>query len=478
MSHATEKKTDQKKTKQPMWDGTKPWHALRSRITAGDAEGVHEVLEFLTPGQVARAMTRLDGEETQALLTLLEPEEAADLVEELPDAQGADIIEELPANQAAAIVDEMDSDQRVDLLGEMDQDDAEAILSAMDPEEAEDARHLLEYEEDSVGGAMVSEFLSYPQDTPVADVLAAIQENAEHYSDEDLLYVYVESGRGTLIGVARLRDLVLSRAGLTLQDIMIVNPVYVLADMKLEELGHLFDRYTFRDVPVTNADGKLVGVARRGDVEEALGEAQERNFLRFTGIVGGEELRSMPVYERATRRLAWLGPNLVLSFAAAIVILLFEDTITTFGSVLVLFIPVIGNMCGCTGNQAVAVSIREMALGLVQPSDFMRVWLKELPVGLVNGCILGTAIGGAAFALGHFFPDKAPPILGLFIGAAFLVNTVISVSLGGLIPLFLRMLGLDPALGSPPLLTTLSDMIGLLLMFGMVYFANEFGWLA
>lgn len=461
----------------PDWTDRHPWDVLRERIAAEDAPGVNEVLDYLTPGQVARALTRLDGEEMHALMLLLDPEEAADLFEELSDAQGADIIEELPPHKAAAIVDEMDSDRRADLLGELHEDDAEAILRAMDPEEAQDARRLLEYEDDSVGAAMVSEFVSFPQGTLVADVVKDLRENAEKYADEDVQYVYAESEHGTLVGVVRLRDLILTRPGLRLKDIMIVNPIYVLVDMKLEELSDLFDRYPFREVPVTDHQGHLVGVARRGDVEEALGEAQERSFLRYSGIVGGEELRSMPVVERAIRRLAWLGPNLLLSFVAASVILWFEDTITSFGSVLVLFIPVLGNMCGCTGNQAVAVSIREMALGLIEPSDFVRVWLKEMPVGLLNGLILGSVIGVGAFVLGLIAPGDPSPYLGVFIGLAFLANTLVSVSLGGLIPLLLRTIHLDPALGSPPILTTLTDMIGLLLMFGFVYGASEIGWL-
>jgi magnesium transporter len=193
-----------------------------------------------------------------------------------------------------------------------------------------------------------------------------------------------------------------------------------------------------------------------------LGEEHERVFLRFSGIIGGEEIRSMPLRERAMRRLAWLGLNSMLSLLAASVVLLFEGTINEL-FVLVFFMPVIANLSGCSGNQAVAVSIRELAVGLIQPKDFMLVWRKEFMVGLINGAAIGLILGGVALLLSVTF-WHASPLIGVVIGLAFLVNTVIAVSLGGLIPLMLKRIGADAALGAPPILTTLTDMCGFLIV--------------
>lgn len=433
-----------------------PWEEIEEIVAAQDADYLDQYLQRLNPAEVARAISRLD-EDTQAgVLTLLEPEDAADLIEELSDVQGADLIEDLPAEQAALIVDEMESDVRVDLLQELDKEDAEAILARMDPLEAANARKLLAYAADTAGGIMITEFLAYEMDMKVADVLEDLRKNVEIYSDLNIQYIYVVNQKRTLVGVIPLRNLILSKPDKSLVSIMITNPLYVLVDTTLEELEQIFDRYTIIGLPVTDNAGRLVGVALRADVEEALGEQAAGALTSFSGIVGGDELRSMPVYLRSFRRMSWLSFNLVLSIIAASVIIHYEQTIHTLVA-LAFFIPVIGNMSGCSGNQAVGVSIRELTLGVIKPEDWRRVFLKELQVGLINGLLLGLLLTVVALLL-----DKGVYI-GLVAGLALALNTLVALSLGGLVPLILRKFDVDPALSAPPIVTTLSDMCGFLI---------------
>jgi len=435
------------------------WERLETLVEAGDAKRLEDYLSTLSSADIARAISRLDEDDRAGLLTLLEPEDAADLIEELSDVQGADLIEDLPAHRAAAIVDEMESDHRVDILGELDDEDVEAILRAMDPEEAKDARQLLTYEEDSAGGIMVTDFLLYRETMTVAEVLEDLRRNAEEYADYTVLYLYVENAKGVLIGVVPMRDLVLKPGGAALRSIMIVNPISVATDTSLDEVEQLFDRYGFVGVPVTDRYGRIAGVVRRADAEQAHGERTERTFMRLSGIVGGDELRSMPMVSRTFRRMAWLGLNLILSVLAATVIFLFEDVIEQV-VVLAVMIPIICNMSGCSGNQSVAVSIRELALGLIKPRDFLLVLTKEAQVAAVNGVVLGGLLALLAFAV------KGNPYLGLVVGAALALNTILSATLGGVIPLFLRRLNIDPALAAAPILMTVVDMCGFFLILG------------
>lgn len=450
------------------------WIRIAELVQDANRESLHEYLDTLSPGEIARALSRLPEQTRTDLFVLLGPEASADLIEGLSDTQGSDLIEVLEAAVAAAIVDELESQHRADILGEMDEEDAEAILQAMDPEEALDARSLLRYDEETAGGIMVTEFVLYRADTPVWKVLEDLRANAETYSDYGVQYVYVESERGTLIGVVRLRDLVLSAGEKRLRDIMIGNPLYVLADTALEEVVQFFDRYPFYSVPVTDESQRMVGVVRRAHVEEAVGEGHERNLLRFGGIIGGEELRSMPARERVSRRLVWVGVNLPLSMLAATTLPFFEATILGLPAIL-FFIPIIGNLCGCSGNQAVAVSIRELALGLIKPEDGWRVIGKELQVGLVNGAVLALAITCVALGMDYVRGYQAP-IVALLIGLAFLINTVNAVCLGGIVPLALRRLKLDPALGAPPILTTLTDMCGFFILLTLATLAIRGGY--
>ncbi|MCC6490156.1 MAG: magnesium transporter [Candidatus Hydrogenedentes bacterium] len=444
------------------------WEHIEELVARQDSRALAGYLDTLSPSDLARAVSRMSDEHRSAMLTLLDPEDAADLIEELHEAQGADLIEDLPVEQAAAIMDEMDSDIRADVLNELDRSDLEAILLEMTPEEAKDARALLVYPPDTAGGLMITEYLAYSDKLRIHDVLNDLRENAETYSDYGVQYVYVVSDKGMLVGVVRLRDLVLSPGSTPLSKIEIPNPISVSVDATLPELEQVFDRHAFFGVPVVDNFGKLVGVVERADVEEAHGEVAEKTFLRFGGIVGGDELRNMPLRSRTIRRLAFLTPNIFLNMIAASVISIYEGTLTRVIA-LAVFLPIISDMSGCTGSQAVAVSIRELSLGLIKPRDLVRVWWKEVQVGVVNGITLGIMVGIVAYLW------KGELYLALVVSGALSINTLIAASMGGIIPLVLKALKLDPALAAAPILTTITDMCGFFLSLSLAAIALEAG---
>lgn len=446
-----------------------PWEVIREFIETRNAAGLGDFLDSLPPGDTARAFSRLDENECNEVLRLLEPEDAADILEEMADAQGADIIEDLPVEDAADILEEMESDRRADILAEMDVEDAEAILRKMDPEEAQDARALLRYDPNTAGGIMVTEFYVYPETATVAEVQNDLHRKSETEGDTGVQYVYVESSRHALLGVLRLRDLFFVPLNTHIKTLMIANPIFVFTNTPLEELDDLFERYPFWGLPVVDESGVMAGVVRQADVVEAWGEQQGTSLLRFGGIVFGEEFRNMPLFERSSRRISWLFLNMALSMLAASVILGHQETVSRLFA-LVFFMPIICNMSGCSGNQAVAVSIRELALGMIKPEDYWHVWVKEVQVGLINGTILGGTLGLVASLFWH---ESAT--LGLVVGSAFALNTLVAVSMGGLIPLLLRRFKIDPALGAPPMLTTMTDMCGFTLVLGLARAAIELG---
>ena len=434
----------------------RPWEDLLEIVRSGDGEALSRFLEERGGGEIARALSRLDEDDTNSLLTLLDPEQAADLIEQLSDVQGAEMLGDLPADLAAAIVDEMESDDRADVLGEIHTDTAEAILLEMDPEEAADARQLMTYEADTAGGIMITEYLAYPVTQTVGDVVSDLRQKAEEYADYSVQYVYTIEEDGTLAGVVPLRDLILSPQRRPLKSVMIASPASVKVDARLDELDNFFSRRQFFGVPVIDWSGKLVGVVRRIDVEEAYTEEADRAFLRFSGIVGGDELRSMGLFSRTFRRLSWLSVNVFLNFIAASVIARYTHVLEEV-ILLAVFLPIISDMSGCSGNQSVAVSIRELSLGVITPRDFMRVVWKEGQVGIINGFFLGLLLVGLAVVW------KGNLGVGLVAGIALALNTVLSVCLGGVIPLMLRSMKIDPAIAASPMLTTVTDMCGFFL---------------
>jgi len=340
----------------------------------------------------------------------------------------------------------------------------------MRPDEAEDARALLAYGQKTAGGLMITEYLAYNAKLTIDDVLHDLRSNAERYSDYAVQYVYVISETGVLEGVVRLRDLVLSPGHTPLSAIAIGNPFQVRDTDTLSDLAQFFSRHIFFGVPVVDNFKRLVGVVQRADVQKASGEAAMNTFQRFAGIIGGDELRSMPVRIRSSRRLAFLSVNILLNLISASVIAVYEETLQAVIA-LAVFLPILSDMSGCSGNQSVAVSIRELSLGLVQPRDFLRVWWKEAQVGIINGFALGFMLSAVAFIW------KGSIVLALVVGMALAVNTLLSVCLGGLIPLTIRRIGIDPALAASPILTTFTDMLGFFLALSFAAICLSYGWL-
>ncbi|SDZ96130.1 magnesium transporter [Desulfuromusa kysingii] len=431
----------------------KLWEELSSQINTDDPQQIVAFLDKITPADTALAVSRLNPEEQTRLLTLLNPEDAADVIADISDTQGADLIEELQPGHAAAILEELDSDHIVDILGELDEADASAIIDQMTPVEAEKARQFLTYAPDSAGGLMISEYLDFQSNQTVQDVLEELQNNREKYAEYDVQYLYVTDDNNHLQGVLRLRDLLFPKRTTKLASLMISNPFRVNANDSLLQLHNFFEEHNLFGVPVVNDDSRLLGIVLPEAVAEEKHNRSTDQFLGFSGIIGGEEFRSMPLLARSGRRLSWLSLNVVLNILAASVIAFYQDTLAAVIA-LAVFLPMVSDMSGCSGNQAVAVSMRELSLGLVRPTELLRVLAKEASLGVLNGLALGILLGAIAYVW------KGNAFLGLVVGGALAVNTIVAVSLGGLIPLLLKRAKLDPALVSSPLLTTVTDMCG------------------
>ncbi len=407
-----------------------------------------------------REITQLSPKERDLVIKALPLEMAADLIEEAPNEIAVDLLERLEADTAARIIDSLDSDLQADVIGDMDLADADAILAEMNDEHAADVRRLAAYEDDTAGGLMIAETFTFSETDTISNVLARLStddddESFERYRGQ---HPYVLDKNNRLVGVISLRALLTSRRAASLTSIM-VPPITVEASLPIEDLADLFDKYDFLGLPVLEKDGSLVGVVSRRAVIDAVLERSQLQSLKHHGLVG-DELRSMPLLLRSRRRLSWLSANIVLNIIAASVISAYEETLAAVIAIAI-FLPMVSDMSGCSGNQAVGVSMRELTLGLVKPRDVWRVWLKEASVGLLNGIVLGILIGLVAWAW------KGNAYLGLVIGLALALNTVIAVSIGGLVPLVLKRFGQDPAVASGPLLTTVTDMAGFFLVLSL-----------
>ncbi|TWU25061.1 Magnesium transporter MgtE [Novipirellula galeiformis] len=438
----------------------RPWEELLRLAQEGTSVELEDYVSQLSTADQCLALSRLDEAEETQVLEALKAEDAAELISHLPEVEAARMLGLLDTSTAAAIVQEMPSDEQADVLGDLSDAQAEAILDELPREEAAAVRELSSYDDDEAGGMMVREMLRFSDQMSVRDVIQDLSDHGEDYSDFDVRYAYVCDSDDRLVGVLPMQNLLFVKRAERLADLMIVNPISVQAKASLDDLVELFDAHNYLAVPVVDEEGKLQGIVHREAVDYEETRAIESDYLKSQGIVGGEELRTMPLWLRAKRRLSWLSINVFLNIGAAAVIAYFQDTLQAVIA-LAVFLPIISDMSGCSGNQAVAVSMRELSLGLVRPTEMLRVWWQEVSVGLINGAALGLLVAILAVLF------NGNPYLGIVVGIALFTNTIIAVSIGGVVPLLLKRFGFDPAVASGPLLTTVTDMCGFFLVLGL-----------
>jgi len=434
--------------------------SLEEAIVAADERQVTEIVESISRQEALRQISLLRADERDQLTTILTPETAADLIEEAPAELAVAMIEGLKSSAAAKVMEELPSETQADIVQDMTEKNAEAILSEMDAESAEDVRKLTQYDPDTAGGLMGLESFSFLASETVRTVLNRVIEGDEEFERHRGQHPYIVDDNGKLVGVVSLRSLLSNKPSVRLSDIM-VTPISVSPETSQDELVILFDENPFLGIPVVDSQGILLGIVSRLEVSEAELIRTEHESLSRQKI--GDELRSMSTLLRSRRRLAWLSSNIVLNIIAASVISAYEETLAAVIAIAV-FLPMVSDMSGCSGNQAVGVSMRELSLGLTRPIDLFHVLKKELSVGVINGIVLGILIGIVAW----IWKDNA--YLGVVIGLALSINTLIAVSIGGTVPLMLKHFGIDPAVASGPLLTTVTDMAGFFLVLSLASF--------
>ncbi len=442
---------------------------LANLIWERDRAALTRFINDMPPADLSLVLSRLDSSDRSELLEILDAEDAAILILNLKELSPQELLSKVSPETAARILHELPSNLETDFIAGLKTQTAEKILALLPEREMDDVRALAKYASDVAGGLMATEILQFPDAASVQQVVENLRQNAAVYANYNIQYIYVTRQEEQLVGVLKVRDLLLSDADTVLGDLTTEQPVTVDHLAPLEELSDIFDRHRFLGLPVVE-DGRLVGVVRRAAVEEAISEKMARQFRLVQGIIGGEEVRTMPVGLRSGRRLAFLSANIVLNVVAASVIVYFEDTLASLIA-LAAFLPIISDMSGCSGNQAVAVSMRELALGLVRPREVLRVLVKEVSVGLVNGVALGVLLGLVAWLW------RGNPTLGIIVGAALALNTIVAVAIGGAVPLVLKGVGIDPALASGPILTTVTDICGFFLALGFAALALAHGYL-
>ncbi len=413
------------------------------------------VLRRLRPADQAELLSRLEEDEQVRLLQLLTPEEAALILEELSDVEAADLAEALPRSVLGPIVREMSPDEAVDLLQEVEPEVAEEILPALEEDEVSP---LLLHPEDTAGGLMTSTFLALRLRTPVGEALEAYR---RWQPDEDFHYLFVVDAQGRLRGVVSLGQLVKADPSLPVSAVMDPDVLSVPVGTDQEECARLMSRYGLELLPVVDEEGRLVGVITAEDVMEVLEEEATEDIHRL----GGAEPLEAPyleagILEMFRKRVGWLLLLFLGGTLTGTVMQLFEKELATVLS-LSYFIPLVLGTGGNSGSQTTATVIRALALGEIRLRDALRVLWREVRVGLLLGASMAIIGYGRALLWG------TSSQVAIAVGVALILVVLWAVAVGSLLPLFARLLRLDPAVVSGPMMSTLVDATGLFLYFSV-----------
>lgn len=424
----------------------------------GDFERLADLAGRLHPSDIADLVASASPEGRLRILQALPVATASETLAEMEeDEDRAQLLVALDAARGAELVRELADDDAADLMGELDPEDRDRLLAALPRREADDIRDLLRFGEDTAGGLMTTALISVSSDSTAQDAILEVRRRGRDV--DDLYTVFVVDELGKLEGTVPLDALILADPRDPVASLAEPSGATVHPDTDQEEVGRFMGRYNLADVPVVNRSGVLLGRVTFDDVADVMEEETTEDILRLAGLSEDEELKAG--WRGAVRtRLPWLLLNLATAVVAASVILRYKDIVE--GIVFLAFLmPVIAALGGNTGTQALAVTIRRIAVGEhLRPSRF-GVVRKEVLVGLLNGLVLGLCF--AAFA---FFVDGSMR-MGVVVLLAMWANVLVAGFAGAMIPTVLDRLGVDPAVASSVFVQTLTDLVGFTMVLGL-----------
>jgi magnesium transporter len=426
----------------------------RGLLEQGEFDSALAFFRQMHPVDQAEVLVGLTQTAKQQLLTELGPDENAEILEHVEPEEAVQVLEGIENPVVAQILDETSPDVAADILKDMPQERSREILAGM--QESGAVVPLLEHAHDTAGGLMVPDYPVVRESLSAANALDRLRLMGPRAEDFGSIFVIDDDNR--LVGTVSITRLALARPSTVIVDLVQREFVSVRTDTDQEESARLMERYNVNELPVLDQEGRLVGVILAEDMVDVVEEEATEDMYRMAGVPG--ERTFGPLRASMRRRLPWLYLNLITAFLAASVISLFESTIARVVA-LAVFLPVVAGMGGNAGTQTLTVVVRSMALGELPLRQGFRLLALELSLGVINGLLLGIAVGLVAFLW------KGTPMLGVVLGLAMLGNMLVAALAGAGVPLLLRSLNLDPAVSSAVFVTTFTDVLGFLLFLGL-----------
>jgi len=437
-------------------------HSFEMYLQDPDESNIH-------PSDIAYLLKKVRKKETkEAFLTLLEkiPHDVlGDVLLELPEKIKDEALEALSTEVLAGALGHLESDDATDLvhdIGDLDEDKSEAVVAHLDEEDREDIDKLRRYEEDQAGAWMQTELFDAKLEESVQEAIDRLRHLKAEGELENIYQLFLVDENQRLLAGISLEDLIVMDFTRKFKDVLAEDEYHFLsveATEEIEEVAKMFEQYDLSVLAVVDWQGKLVGRITSDDIYDVIEEKATEQIYKLAGVDDDAEQEER-VYGVFKKRASWLGVNLITAILASIVIGVFDATLAAFIPLAILM-PIVASMGGNAGTQTLTVMVRQMALGDIDFENAKEAIRKEFLVALFNGLLFAIIVGFVAYFWFHI------ELLGLVIALAMIFNLLMAGIFGALIPLFLKRIDVDPAVGSTVLLTTVTDVLGFFSFLGL-----------
>jgi magnesium transporter len=427
-----------------------------------DPSQLEELMEEIHDEDLADLLGLLDEDEAAQILRTLKAKDAAPIFERLHEDTQEAMVEQLGLESIAPIAAQMAADERTDLIEALPDEMGEDLLERIerfDPAAAAEVEALARWPEDSAGGLMTTDYVAVPLDLTVAEVIERIRKAAAEA--ETVYYVYVVGKLNRLLGVASLRDLLLASPQAKLGDVMTENVTSVSPETDQEDVARTMAKYDFAAVPVLGPARRLLGVITFDDVMDVLAEEQTEDVQRLAAVEPTDDGYFQTTFWTFIRKRGpWLAALFISEFFTGTALRHYDDKIQAVAK-LSYYVPLLISTGGNSGSQSASLIIRGLAVGDIKTMNWWRVLVREFGQGLVLGLMLATIGMGRVWMWGD-----GPGFMAT-IGATLVAIPLMGCTVGSMLPLLLKRIGVDPATSSTPFIATLIDVLGIIVYFNM-----------
>ena len=415
---------------------------------------------------IAQSLSYLSQTERLSLYAVLGVEWVSEILAYVEDPEP--YARELGTEKLAAIINEMDADDAVDLLQKLDEADKEKLRPYLDEHVRADLQLIASYDEDRIGSLITTNYICIPKTLDIRAAMHELIRQAGEHDNISTLYVMDESGKFS--GAIDLKDLIIARQNDSLDALIIYSYPYLFADEKISDCIEKIKDYAEDSLPVLNQSRQIIGIITAQDVVEAVDDEMGEDYAKLAGLTAQEDLNET-TGQSIKKRLPWLMILLVLGMLVSSVVGAFEGVVAIL-PIVICFQSLVLDMAGNVGTQSLAVTIRVLMDEELGAKEKRKLVAKESKAGMFNGLLLGALAVAFLGVYVRLFKGYAPAqafLISFCVGVALLLSMIVSSLVGTLVPMFFKKIKVDPAVASGPLITTINDLVAVVIYYGMAW---------